>query len=306
MRRLLKQRGSVLLSVLIVLMLASIMVVALQSRQSSDARRTMQFIRTVQAWHYAIGAEEYAKELLHDSFDGKTLADYPAQAWAKPKPAFKLPQGELAMQITDLQSRFNLNSLAQTNSRPSDIFSQLMLQSAVDPRHAQAILAAIRNLAAAGAARGAGNPQAAAMQGRCGGVLLFTDPSQLIDLGLSVDDYRKIASSVTVLPDTCLAFNINTVSPLLGNIIVTNPTKRAAVAQFREQQGYLSNNDVARLGLGDGITSYSRYFGVQVRIKDEFGDYNLSSVLYRSPGSNNGVMVKTLSRNWQSCPECGS
>lgn len=298
MRHFHRQRGSVLLTVLLVMLLASIMVAALQRSQSHETRHTLKFLRTVQAWHYALGAETYTRQLLYVSYDPTTLADYPAQVWGKPVAAFTLPEGHLTLRIVDLQARFNLNSLAQAGDQPLTIFSQLLAQSAVDPKHAQAVVLALQSMAAST------NQTAAADQSACGGTPLFSDASQLIDAGLGVDDFQKIASSVTVLPDTCLDFNINTVGPRIENIIVSNATKRSAVDQLKEQQGYLSANDVARLGLGAGITSDSHYFEAQIGIRDEFGTYALSSVINRRVDDNHQVVVKTVSRDWQSCPEC--
>lgn len=309
------QRGSVLLSVLVILMLASLIVMSLQKQQTYDTRHTGQFIRSVQAWHYALGAEAYSKQLLFEAFDPKILIDYPGQQWAKPRPAFTLPQGILSLQVEDLQARFNLNSLAQKDTRYSKLLNQLLQQTGMDKDLIPPFLATLKTLADAGnaiaIAQGtmpspsttttSSNPGAVP---DCDGVPFLTDASQLMDLGLSVDIYKKIAPYITVLPTTCSNFNINTITGLLETIVAGSDDKVASIAKLRKQPGYLTTTDINTLGLGITVVPNSNFFSAHIVIKDDYGTYGLSSVIERSLNENNQVIMSTILRNWQRCPEC--
>jgi general secretion pathway protein K len=303
------RRGSVLLSVLVILMLSGVMVIGIQRQQTRNIEYTQQFVRSVQAWHYALGAEAYARQVLYEAYDPKVLIDYAGQGWGKPKPAFALTQGSMVILIQDLQGRFNLNSLAQQDQKPTALFFQLLAQTDMPSEQAQMLVAALKNMATVNNAflTIAAPPSARPEQDgaiACTGTPFLADASQLMDLGMSAEDYRTLAPYLTALPTTCLNININAVSGLLERVIADNSTKLESLEALKKQPGYLTAGDVSRLGLGSGIGVSSNYFAVLTSIKDDVGVYGLASVIKRSVDKNNRLIVNTVARNWQRCSEC--
>lgn len=105
-----KQTGIALLSVLLVVVLATIAAVAMTSRQQVDIRRTENILRNDQVHLYLLGAEDWARQLLaRDAEESNT--DTLDEDWATVLPPMPIEGGSISGEIEDLQGRFNLNSL---------------------------------------------------------------------------------------------------------------------------------------------------------------------------------------------------
>ncbi|MEJ2142146.1 MAG: type II secretion system minor pseudopilin GspK [Gammaproteobacteria bacterium] len=105
-----RQTGIALLSVLLVVVLATIAAVAMTSRQQVDIRRTENILRNDQVYLYLLGAEDWARHILaRDAKDSST--DTLDEDWATILPPMPVEGGQISGKIEDLQSRFNLNSL---------------------------------------------------------------------------------------------------------------------------------------------------------------------------------------------------
>ena len=105
-----RQRGVALLTVLLVVFLASTAAVGLASLQALSVRRQTLFLHQQQARYYVLGAEAWAARILaRDRADNAT--DSPDEDWAIIPPALPVEGGMLHGRIQDLQGRFNLNSL---------------------------------------------------------------------------------------------------------------------------------------------------------------------------------------------------
>lgn len=112
------QTGIALITVLLILALATVAAVAMSSRQQLDIRRTTNILQIEQAYMALLGAEDFAKRLLikdanknknKNKIDG--LGDY----WNNPLlHAAKQEVGGVTVagfSIEDLQGRFNINNL---------------------------------------------------------------------------------------------------------------------------------------------------------------------------------------------------
>ncbi len=112
-----KQKGTALITVVliaavvIVLVLESIKIIRSQKQLSSN------LINRDQAYSYLMGMEELAKIWLKKSFDkNKEENVHLNQTWAQDNITFPLDGGGMTASIKDLQSCFNLNSIAKLDN----------------------------------------------------------------------------------------------------------------------------------------------------------------------------------------------
>ena len=116
------QQGVVLLSVLLILALLSALVYQLMSRHSLVIAQARQTFAGDQALNYAMGGEAFARQLLYQDWSetGQGV-DTLQESWAQPLAPFEVDNGFLEVQIRDLNSCFNLNSLLETpGNRPGE------------------------------------------------------------------------------------------------------------------------------------------------------------------------------------------
>ncbi|MDG4553493.1 MAG: type II secretion system minor pseudopilin GspK [Candidatus Competibacter sp.] len=104
-----RQIGVALITVLLIVFLASVTATGLATLQQLAIRRSTVLQHQQQARLYTLGLEQWAMVILaRDRQDNEI--DHPDEEWAKPL-LLPVDGGELSGQITDLQSCFNLNNL---------------------------------------------------------------------------------------------------------------------------------------------------------------------------------------------------
>ncbi len=128
-----RQGGVALLTVLLIVALATVLTVGMISAQQMSLRRAGSLFSQDQAYLYALGAEDFIKELIrNDSEEDRKASggrDHLGEAWAKPFPPFPVEGGVIVARLEDACSRFNLNSLVQGGSinQPAvDYFQRLL------------------------------------------------------------------------------------------------------------------------------------------------------------------------------------
>lgn len=133
------QRGVALVTILLVVALATITAVAMTETQQFDIARTTNVLRYQQIFYNGLGAEQWARGLLKQDLaqdkQGKRT-DNLTENWSKPLPETPIDNGTISGQIEDLQGRFNINNL-QTRAdapieevarakREADLFKRLL------------------------------------------------------------------------------------------------------------------------------------------------------------------------------------
>ena len=118
-----RQKGIALLTVLLVVVLATIAAVAMTSRQQMDIRRTENILRNDQIHLYLLGAEDWAKQILAKDVEDSTT-DTMDEDWATILPPMPIEGGQISGQIEDLQGRFNLNSLLMDGKLDNENFQR--------------------------------------------------------------------------------------------------------------------------------------------------------------------------------------
>ncbi|WP_455216987.1 type II secretion system minor pseudopilin GspK [Kaarinaea lacus] len=130
--RAINQRGVALITAMLIAALVTVAAVAMASRQTLDVRRTGNMMEVDQAYMYALGMEELAVQVLkkdkRDTGDIDTLGE----EWAIPLPPTTVEGGVVSGSVVDMQARFNLNNLVNSQQQPNQdqvrIFQSILEQ----------------------------------------------------------------------------------------------------------------------------------------------------------------------------------
>ncbi|MBE9562716.1 MAG: type II secretion system minor pseudopilin GspK [Proteobacteria bacterium] len=290
------ESGVALITVMLIVALATITAVAMTTRQQIDIYRTANLINGEQAYLYALGGESWIKRiLLRDDKKIDSLQD----VWATSIPALPIPGGYVTGQITDLQGKFNLNNLLQDDGQISlkdiTVLERLLnilelpislveiIIDWIDTNEEQLVNGAEDNvyLMKNPAYRTANR--------------LLIDPSE-IRLLIGIEEYYKLLPYISTLP-TRTSININTASDKILMALVEGLTESnvAILLAEREQepfsklQSFTAHDILAGLKFHDeNLSIISSYFLFTSEVKIDRGRRKLNSVLYRT---NNEIKV---------------
>ena len=104
------QAGVALITVLLIVFLASITAVSLAALQQLAIRRSTVLLHQQQARLYTLGAEQWAMIILARDRQ-KNETDHPGEEWANLPPTLPIEGGTITARLTDLQGCFNLNNV---------------------------------------------------------------------------------------------------------------------------------------------------------------------------------------------------
>ncbi|AOA57965.1 type II secretion system minor pseudopilin GspK [Acinetobacter larvae] len=214
------QRGIALITILVMVALATILAATIAKQQRISAENVMDLQRQNQMLAYMKSAESFAIELLRNS-SKQNGADHVLQTWAQPLAPMPIEGGVIRVQLTDLNGRFNLNSLLKEDgmihAENLKIFEQLLQRVGLPASLSQAVIdwqdADDESSGAMGAEnayyRGLSQPYLAANHA-------FIQVEQLrLVRGFEGERYALIAPYVTALPVQDQKININTASAVL-------------------------------------------------------------------------------------------
>lgn len=135
------QRGVALITVLLIVALATTVAVAMTARQQYDIRRAGNLLHAEQAGLYLQGAEAWAAQVLRrDREEGEI--DHLFEDWANVLPPIPIDGGQISGVIEDRQGRFNLNNLWRHGRVDDEALAQLrrlLIVLSLDPALAEAI-----------------------------------------------------------------------------------------------------------------------------------------------------------------------
>ena len=247
-----RQRGVALIIALILVALATILATKITFDGYMERRRSIGMLATEQAYHFSMGAEALAADAL-----GQVLGTNPstevnlAQPWAQTIAPMQItpeddPEGEpigvLDGSLEDMSGRFNLNSLAAvvqngnaTTPDPFPLaqFQRLLTSLGMEPKWADLT----RDWVTAGALpSGPDGAKDAVYTAQTPPYLTgewpMSTPTELMALpGFGIDNYRRLAPYVTVLPTSKDLINVCTapdkvlesLDPSLNGEFVNNP-----------------------------------------------------------------------------------
>ncbi len=304
------QRGVALISVLLIVVIATVLSIAMIKHQNLSIHRARNSVDHGQARQYALGGEELARQILWEDFTENDQRDHLLEQWAEPM-AFDFDDGEVLLQIVDLQGRININSLSiegvwgkQTQQRLRLLLSQL----GVDAMHLDRALDwiddddSVRNLGAEDYDYlGLERPYRSAGQ-------LVSELSELrLLLDMDAETFDMLVPYLSVMPEPRTSINVNTADAQVLQTL--SPALTAGIAEeliavrrdesgFESVMSFLQSPYVAGMGIADtGLSVQSAFFEVRVQARYVDRYAYLTSVVHRSPTTGRmRVVYRNLSR----------
>lgn len=303
-----RQQGIALVSILLVVAIATVMAVSMVKEQQASIQLTRGFLSRGQANQYALGGEELARQILFEDFSTGTGVDHMAETWADPELHFEFDDGEVHLTITDLQSLINLNGLADespTQNQSRQRLVNLINALGADPGIADRVQDWIDGDTSV---RGAGAEDFEYLLAdppyRAGNAPM-TDVSEFWLLGYEVEVTSQLIAYLTALPDSSTSININTAGPAVLQSLASGLSFESADALVQrrdEQEGFesleafIQTPELAGLGVvSAGLGVQSAFFEVRIiaRYQDRYS--YLTSMVHRHPV--NGSM-RVISRDF--------
>lgn len=138
------QHGVALLTILVMVALATILAATIAKRQSNTAENTGYLIRQDQSLLYAKSAEAFFSELLIQDSDNGSSIDHLQENWAKPMPPFPVEDGSVSGRLLDESGKFNLNNLVKSDGKVDEAakrwFEKLLQRVGLPAELSQAVI----------------------------------------------------------------------------------------------------------------------------------------------------------------------
>ncbi|MDH0031980.1 MULTISPECIES: type II secretion system minor pseudopilin GspK [unclassified Acinetobacter] len=281
------QRGIALLTILVMVALATILAATIAKRQTNTSENTGYLMRQDQSLLYAKSAEAFFSELLIQDSDNGGNIDHLQENWAKPMPAFPVDDGFVSGRLLDESGKFNLNNLLKADGSVDDSarrwFEKLLQRVGLPAELSQAV---IDWQDADDETTGAMGAESNYYQGLDPSYLASnTKFHQVEELklvrGFEGKNYDLIAPYVTALPEAT-KINMNTAAPLLLASIDPKIDVKMLEQELKAKQAELtyfnSVEDLWKLNTFSGIEpqnktdaaawldSKSNYFTAQIEV----------------------------------------
>ena len=281
------QRGIALLTILVMVALATILAATIAKRQTNTAENTGYLMRQDQSLLYAKSAEAFFSELLIQDSDNGSSIDHLQENWAKPMPAFPVEDGFISGRLLDESGKFNLNNLLKADGSVDDSarrwFEKLLQRVGLPDELSQAV---IDWQDADDETTGAMGAESNYYQGLDPSYLASnTKFHQVEELklvrGFEGKNYDLIAPYVTALPEAT-KINMNTAAPLLLASIDPKLDVKTLEQELKAKQAeftyFNSVEDLWKLNAFSGIEpqnktdaaawldSKSNYFTAQIEV----------------------------------------
>lgn len=230
-------RGVALITALLILTIATTAAVYLARQEHLSIRRSANVINGNQAYLYALGGETLAMTVLFEDRRENNTDGY-TDTWAFPMPPYNAEGFMILGEITDLQSRFNINNLVNENDTQDgasiDRFRKLIMQYGIDPNAVNAVIDWLdRNIAPSGPDGaeddyylGLDPPYRAA-----NGPMHSVSELRLVK-GFNVDTFNQLAKSLTAIPEH-VPVNLNTAPVEFWIALGAEPARAEEVARQR-------------------------------------------------------------------------
>jgi len=293
------QNGVALITILLVVVIATVLGVSMVTEQKFAINRAQTTFGQTVARQYSLGGEELARQILHQDFVDSPDTDHLGENWALEVSKFEFEDGEVIFHIEDLQAKFNLNSLIQ-NGAGGQItrqrFITLLNELALDRSFADRIIDWIdlnETVSPLGAESydylGLERPYRSADK-------LMVDSSELrLILELQKEQYQALSPFVTSLMNPATSINVNTITPQMMVVLAPGLSLDIAesiVSNRNDGNPYGSVADFTgdpALGEGantikvQGLSVQSNFFQVNIRARYQDRFANLTSIIQRDP-----------------------
>lgn len=215
------QRGIALITILMMVALATIIAATIAKRQYQTNENTGYLVRQNQSLYYAKSAEAFFSELLIQDSQSSSDADYLQETWAQPMPPFPIDGGVVSGRLEDETGKFNLNSLLKDDDTPNPemqkFFEALLKRVGLPVELSQSV---IDWQDADDLTMGAMGAESSYYQGLKNGYLAantrFHSKEELKQVrGFEGKNYDLIAPYITAIPSNKGKININTAPALV-------------------------------------------------------------------------------------------
>lgn len=248
-----RHRGVALVTVLLIVAIASLSATALLSSSSLAIHRTAALRDTEQAWWLAFSGQSLALAVLKED-QARTKLDGLNEPWSKPVD-YPVDQGGIRGQIVDQQGLLNLNNLdsadPQVRQAAGNQFTWLTTK-VLGIDNGPDLLAAIRDWMDANDVPLPGGAEDSAYAGldppyRTGN-RRFAAASELLAVqGVTPEIYRKLRPLVTALPkDTKINPNTAPEQVLMALCVQPNPANLETFIKVRAQDPSTAGNGPAQ------------------------------------------------------------
>ncbi|RZU45169.1 type II secretion system protein K (GspK) [Fluviicoccus keumensis] len=309
------QQGVALLTVLLVVAMASMLAVSMIKAQQSLLQRSSSVFTQDQAYLYTLGAETLARTVLQDDTDRdkqkNPSQDALGEDWARRVPPFPVEGGAVQAKLDDLQGRFNVNSLWQDNQvNPTalKVYQRLLAQVGVSPGLASPLIDWLDPDSLPYDSEGAEEDWYLRLKPayRTANRAMVSTSELALLRGYTPEVIRKIAPYVCALPANT-AININTADPMLiaslSDSISFNMAKEmvkerpsdgyGSVERFLQLPGFSALSSDDRQALTKLLDVRSRFFEVRAEAEIDGKRRVLSARLMRTESG-----IRTLDRDW--------
>ncbi|MDA1076723.1 MAG: type II secretion system minor pseudopilin GspK [Proteobacteria bacterium] len=288
----LRPSGVVLISVLLIVSLLTALVYKLVDRHSLTIAQTQNAFSSDQTIAYAIGGESYARQILKEDFDrSEERMDGLTESWAQPLVPFEVENGGvMEIQIRDLNSCFNLNSLAANDYKAHLTQFKTLLRNLNIPdviaEKWRDWVDADANIEGFGAEDGEylllenGYRTANRRAGHWSELRLLQ--------GMEPEQAALLAPYVCTLPDDGLRLNINTASGTALASLNADLAPGSLDAFMDGDRAYTEVGDLtsqfpALVAAAGALGVTSEYFLVQIRAEQGTSITTIASILHRDP-----------------------
>ena len=297
-----KDKGVALITVMLILALATILSVSMSSRQQLDIHRSANILNFEQSYQYILGAESWAKQiLLRDIKDNAT--DSFNDDWATVLPPLPIEGGQMSGKIEDLQARFNVNNLVlagQPQKLQIERFKRLLRHIEINEDMTSIIVDWLDSNEEVGFLGAEDNeylnlspPYRAANQA-------MKDISELLLVkGVDFESYEKLRPFVCVLKSGT-AINVNTASAEVLSSLVKDITLEDAKSLIKDrnkeshkkiedflEHPLLKNTKIKK----EGLSVSSNYFQLNSTAQIERITVEYTSILNRE-NNDRVIMIK--------------
>ena len=321
-----KQKGTVIITVLMLVAVATYLAVEMTYRQRVDITRTGTLLALSQSEEYVKSAEALAQYVLEQDLKGDIkdadLSDHKQEDWPT-KVVKPIGRGLVQGEIIDLQGRFNLNKFLLTTTPTSgseykEQFIALLGALGIPSSSTNGLSAAVIAERVVDWVDVGNQPETGGLETldyqlldppyQAGNRILVDLSELLLVTGVSAADLDKMADYVSILPPST-PVNINTASENV--LALTGCLSVSAIVSARES-GPITKDDITKMSstgssyvdaaCADGVpegtfSSNSEFFLLKAKSEVDKKTIHMNSVLYRQATETaSDVKVKVILR----------
>ena len=301
-----RDKGVALITVMLILALATILAVSMSTRQQLDIHRSANVFNFEQAYQYVLGAESWAKQILKRDIE-KNKTDNLNEDWAAVLPPLPIEGGQMSGQLEDLQARFNINNLVQDGKVQSlylERFKRLLRNLELDENMVTPIIDWLDSNEEIGFAGAEDNEYLNLSPAYRTANQAMEDISEILLVkGVDFDDYEKLRPFISVLKSN-VAINVNTASAEILSSIVNDVTLEDAnsIIEDRNKEVYEKLDDFLQHPIlkqkkinNEGLSVSTNYFQLNSTAQIERISVEYTTILQRE--SDGDVIVMKRNRS---------